>query len=107
MSNLEKLLADSALSRAALRSCGHPLAIVDAATPGRPVIYASPAFEAMFGLRAAEAVGLPLALLIFRGDEAKLYRLLAQAPARREIETWDKRGEIRPVELTLGPVRDA
>jgi len=107
MSNLEKLLADSALARAALRSCGFPLAIVDAATAGRPVVYANPAFERLFGLRAGEASGLPLALLIFRGDEAKLYRLLAQAPASREIETWGKEGSMRQVEMTLGAVRDA
>lgn len=107
MTNLEKLLADSALARAALRSCGFPLAIVDAAAPGRPVIYANPAFESLFGLHAGEAIGLPLALLVFRGDEAKLYRLLAQAPSRRELETWSKDGTLHKVEMTLGPVRDA
>jgi PAS domain S-box-containing protein len=107
MSNLEKLLADSALARAALRTCGFPLAIIDAAEPGRPVVYANPAFEKFFGLRAGEAVGLPLALLIFRGDEAKLYRLLAQGPAYRELETWSKDGTARQVEMTLGAVRDA
>jgi PAS domain S-box-containing protein len=107
MSNLEKLLADSALARAALRTCGFPLAIIDAAEPGRPVVYANPAFEKFFGLRAGEAVGLPLALLVFRGDEAKLYRLLAQGPAYRELETWSKDGTARQVEMTLGAVRDA
>ena len=106
MSNLEKLLADSALARAALRTCGLPLAIVDAAAPGRPVIYANPAFEGLFGLRPGEAVGLPLALVIFRGDEAQLYRLLAQAPAHRELETWSKDGSVRHVEMTLGSVRN-
>jgi len=106
MSNLEKLLADSALARAALRTCGLPLAIIDAATPGRPVVYANPAFEKFFGLRAGEALGLPLALLIFRGDEAMLYRLLAQAPAYRELDTWSKDGSVRHVEMTLGAVRD-
>jgi len=105
MSNLEKLLADSALARAALRTCGLPLTIVDAAAPGRPVIYANPAFESFFGLRPGEAVGLPLAMLIFRGDEAQLYRLLAQAPAHRELETWSKDGSVRHVEMTLGALR--
>ena len=106
MSNLEKLLADSALARAALRTCGFPLAIIDAAEPGRPVVYANPAFEKFFGLRAGEATGLPLAQLIFRGDEAKLYRLLAQGAAHRELETWSKDGAVRQVEMTLGAVRD-
>ncbi|HXU43649.1 MAG TPA: PAS domain-containing protein [Burkholderiales bacterium] len=106
MSNLEKLLADGALARAALRTCGFALAIIDAAAAGRPVIYANPAFESFFGLRPGEAAGLPLALLIFRGDEAQLYRLLAQAPAHRELETWSKDGSVRHVEMTLGPVRN-
>jgi len=107
MSNLERLLSDSALARAALRTCGLPLTIVDAAAPGRPVIYANPAFESFFGLRPGEAVGLPLAMLIFRGDEAQLYRLLAQAPSHRELETWSKDGSVRHVEMTLGALRNA
>ena len=106
MSNLEKLLADSALAHAALRSCGFSLAIIDAAQPGRPVVYANPAFEQFFGLRPGEAAGLPFALLIFRGDEAKLYRLLAQGTAYRELETWSKDGSVRHVEMTLGAVRN-
>ena len=106
MSNLEKLLADSALARAALRTCGFPLAIIDAAAAGRPVVYANPAFERFFGLRGGEAAGRPLASLIFRGDEATLYRLLAQAPAFRELETWGKDGGVRRVEMTLGAIRD-
>lgn len=106
MSNLEKLLADSALAHAALRSCGFSLAIIDAAQPGRPVVYANPAFEQFFGLRPGEAAGLPLALLIFRGDEAKLYRLLAQGPADRELDIWSKDGSVRQVEMTLGAVRN-
>jgi len=105
MSNLEKLLADGALARAALRTCGFPLAVVDATAPGRPVVYANPAFESFFGVRPGEAVGQPLALLVFRGDEAQLYRLLAQAPAHRELETWSKDGSVRHVEMTLGAVR--
>jgi len=103
---LSRLLAEGALAHAALRTCGFPLAIIDAAANGRPVIYANPAFESFFGLRPGEAAGLPLALTIFRGDEAKLYRLLAQAPARREIETWSRDGGLRHVELTLGAIRD-
>jgi PAS domain S-box-containing protein len=106
MSNLEKLLADSALARAALRTCGFPLAIVDAAEPGRPVVYANPAFEKFFGLRAGEAAGRALASLILGGDEAALYRLLAQAPSHRELQVRSKDGRMYNVELTLGAVRD-
>ena len=106
MSNLEKLLADSALARAALRTCGFPLAIIDAAAPGRPVVYANPAFEKFYGLRPGEAAGLPFALIAFRGDEAKLYRLLAQGASQRELDTWAKDGSVRHVEMTLGAVRN-
>ena len=105
MSNLEQLLADSALARAALRACGFPLAVVDGGAAGRPVLFANPAFEKFFGLRVGEAAGRPLAALIFRGDEAQLHRLLAQAPACRELEVWSKDGNRRNVELTLGAVR--
>jgi len=107
MSNLEKLLADSALARAALRTCGFPLAILDATLSGRPVVYANPAFEKFFGLRSDEAAGRPFASLVFRGDEATLYRLLAQAPSHRELQVWSKDGRTYNVELTLGAVRDA
>ena len=107
MSNLEKLLADSALARAALRTCGFPLAILDATASGRPVVYANPAFERFFGLRAGEAADRPFASLVFRGDEAVLYRLLAQAPSHRELQVWGKDGRTYNVELTLGAVRDA
>ena len=103
MSNLEKLLADSALARAALRTCGFPLAIIDAAAADRTVVYANPAFEKFFGLAADK----PFALLVFHGDEALLHRLLAQAPARRDLQVWGKDGRTYNVELTLGAVRDA
>lgn len=92
---------------AALRVYRGPLAIVDATAPGRLVLYANPAFESFFGLRAGEAAGRPLALLAFRGDEAMLHRLLAQAPSHRELNAWSKDGRMHHVELTLGAVRDA
>ena len=107
MSNLEKLLADSALARAALRTCGFPLAIVDATAAGRPVVYANPAFDRFFGLRAGEAAGQPFASLVFRGDEAALNRLLAQAPSHRDLQVGSKDGRTHNVELTLGAVRNA
>ena len=106
MSNLEKLLADSALARAALRTCGFPLAIVDAVAAGRPVVYANPAFEKFFGIRPGDAAGRPFAALVFRGDEATLHRLLAQSPAHRDLQVWSRDGRAHDVELTLGAVRN-
>ena len=47
----------SALAHAALRSCGFSLAIIDAAQPGRPVVYANPAFCRLTGYDVNELVG--------------------------------------------------
>ena len=54
---LARLLADSALSRAALAACGFPVALADASAKGRPLTYVNPSFEAFFGYRADEARG--------------------------------------------------
>lgn len=104
---LFRLLSDSALSRAALGACGLPLAIVDAAAPARLVTYANPAFEGFFGYRPAEALGRPLAALLFKGDDALVHRLLAESTSRWELKAWGKDGKPRHVELTLGAVRSA
>ena len=95
------------MARAALGACGFPLAILDASAADRPVTYVNPAFEAFFGCRAGEATGRALGALIFRGDDALVHRLLAEAPPRRQIKAWAKDGTVRQVELTLGPVRAA
>ena len=62
---LFRLLAESALSRAALDACGVPLVLVDAAAEGNAISYVNRAFEAFFGYRAAEALGRPAANLLF------------------------------------------
>ncbi len=104
---LFRLLSDSALSRAALGACGFPLAIVDAATPTRPVSYANPAFEGFFGYKPGEVLGRPLAALLFRGDDALVHRLLAESASNWELKAWAKDGSVRHVELALGAVRSA
>ena len=104
---LFRLLSDSAMSRAALGACGLPLAILDAGSPARPVTYVNPAFEGFFGYVAVEAVGRSLGALVFRGDEALVHRLLAEADSRRSLKAWSKDGSAHPVELTLGAVRAA
>jgi PAS domain S-box-containing protein len=104
---LHRLLSDSALSRAALGACGFPLAIVDASAPARPVSYANPAFEGFFGYKPGEALGRPLAALLFRGDDALVHRLLAESVSRWELKAWAKDGTARHVELVLGAVRSA
>ena len=106
MSALERLLADCVMARAALNACGFPVAILEDST-NRPVVYANAAFEALFGLRASEALGRSLGGLVFRGDEAQVHRMLAEQAPRRAAMAWAKDGTPRPVELTLNPLRDA
>ena len=66
--SLHRLLSDSARSHAALGACGFPLAMLDARAAARPLTYVNAAFEGFFGYRAAEALGRPLAALLFRDD---------------------------------------
>src|SRR5688572_5717904 len=86
---LYRLLSDSARSRAALGACGFPLAMLDASASSRPVTYVNPAFEGFFGYGASEALGRPLAALIFRGDEALVHRLLAEPSSRWKLRAYD------------------
>ena len=104
---LFRLLSDSALSRAALGACGFPLAILDASLATRPVTFVNTAFEGFFGYGTAEALGRPLAALVFRGDEALAQRLLAETASRWQVRAWGKDGLVRPVELALGAVRSS
>jgi PAS domain S-box-containing protein len=104
---LHRLLSERALSRAALGACGFPLAIVDATAPARTVTFVNAAFEGFFGYRPGEALGRPLAALLFRGDDALLHRLLAESASRWQVKAWAKDGTLRHVELALGAVRGA
>src|SRR5687767_15586246 len=87
---LSRLLSDSALSRAALGACGFPLAMLDAKAAARPVTYVNAAFEGFFGYRASEALGRPLATLLFHGDEPLVHRLLAESNSRWKLRAWSK-----------------
>jgi PAS domain S-box-containing protein len=104
---LSRLLSDSALSRAALGACGFPLAMLDARASARPVTYVNAAFEGFFGYRAGEALGRPLAALLFHGDEPLVHRLLAESSSRWKLRAWAKDGAVRHVEITLGAVHSA
>jgi len=102
---LFRLLADSALSRAALEACGFPLALLDAALPARPLTYVNAAFVSYFGWSEADAIGRSPAKLLLRGDEGALQRLLADPGTRWRLNTCGKDGEARHVDLALGAVR--
>ena len=104
---LSRLLNDSALARAALNGCGFPLAMLDARASARPVSYVNAAFEAFFGYDPGEALGQPLAELLFRGDEPLVHRLLAESSSRRKLRAWTKHGGVRHIEIAVGVVHSA
>jgi PAS domain S-box-containing protein len=104
---LYRLLSDSALSRAALGACGVPLAILDARIPARSLTYVNPAFESFFGYRAGDALGHPLAKLLFHNDEPLVHRLLAEPSSRWKLRAWGKDGAVRHVDVSLGAVHSA
>lgn len=103
---LSRLLAESAMARAALGACPFPIAILDAGAPSRPVTYVNAAFEQAFGIRAQDALGRPLGALVFRGDEALVHRMLAESELKKPVRAFAKDGAQRPVELALGAIRD-
>jgi len=104
---LYRLLTDSALSRAALGACGIPLAILDARIPARSITYVNPAFETFFGVRASDALGHPLAKLLFKNDDPLVHRLLAEPSSRWKLRAWGKDGAVRHVDVSLGAVHSA
>jgi len=102
---LFRLLADSAVSRAALGACGYPVALVDARVTGHTVSYVNPAFEAFFGYRSDEVLGKPAITLLFAQDQGAS-RMFAEAPARVEMSARRKDASTAQVELTIGMVHD-
>lgn len=104
---LFRLLAESALSRAALGCCGVAVAIVEAGaeskSKARAVSYANAAFESLFGYSGSEICGRPLAML-FHNDEALVRRVL-EGSQRWQLTTWRKDGSEQPVEISVAAVR--
>ena len=100
---LARLLADSALSRAALAACGFPVALSDAAGKGLPLTYVNPAFESFFGYRAEEVIGRPIITLLFPEDEGAAI-MFKDAPARLRMHARRKSGAAAEVELSIGMV---
>jgi PAS domain-containing protein len=89
---LFRLLAESALSRAALDACGVPLVLADAAAENA-ISYVNRAFEVFFGYRAAEALGRPAANLLFtdaaaavRGVDGRVTHWVLAFSDRSELE---------------------
>lgn len=101
---LFRLLAEAALSRAALDACGLPVALADAASPSRPLSYVNQAFETFFGFRAAEALGRPVAALL-SCDPGSGERLFREPAAPVLLQARRKDGSLAHVEARVGTVR--
>jgi len=100
---LFRLLAEAALSRAALDACGLPVALADAAG-SRPLSYVNQAFEAFFGFRAAEALGRPAHVLLAM-DPACVERLYREPAANFVLRAQRKDSSLAHVEVAVGVVR--
>lgn len=101
---LFRLLAEAALSRAALDACGLPVALADAVESGRRLTYVNQAFESFFGYRAAEALGRAAATLPFTDADAA-ERLFREAAAPILLRARRKDGAQVQVEVSVGAVR--
>jgi len=100
---LFRLLAESALSRAALDACGVPLVLVDV-TAENAISYVNRAFEAFFGYRAAEALGRPAARLLFADADAA-GRMFRNPETQMLLRAQRKDGSPAHVEVAAGAVR--
>jgi HTH-type transcriptional regulator, bacterioopsin transcriptional activator and related proteins len=101
---LFRLLAEAALSRAALDACGVPVALADASAPSRPLTYVNRAFETFFGHRAAEALGRPAAALLFE-DAADAERLFHGFGERLRLRALRKESAPAQVDVSVSAVR--
>ncbi|MDA1118777.1 MAG: PAS domain S-box protein [Proteobacteria bacterium] len=101
---LFRLLAEAALSRAALDGCGLPVAVADAALPAQPLSYVNQAFESFFGYRAAEALGRPSAALLF-AEPAAAARLFREPTGQTRLRARRKDASEVQVEVAVGAVR--
>ena len=102
---LYRLLAESAVSRAALDACGFPVALVDARATAHPFSYVNAAFERFFGYRAEDVLGKPPITLLFAQDE-RSSTLFEAAPTRVQLRARRADGSQLPVELSVGMVHD-
>lgn len=111
---LYRLLADSALSRAALDACGFGIVLLDAQGPVMALSYANRAVERMTGKRADLLVGLPAADALFVEPDALLLEVLARqaeatrapASARAQLSSLRDRSGSVEVDIALNAVRD-
>jgi PAS domain S-box-containing protein len=101
---LFRLLAEAALSRAALDACGLPVALADAAAARPAFSYVNHAFETCFGYRAAEVLGRPAAELL-HVDAAAAERMYREGASRLRLQLRRKDGSPAQFDLSVGAVR--
>lgn len=101
---LFRLLAESALARAALDACGLPLALAEAGSAAPTLCYVNRAFETFFGHPAAEILGRPAAALLFTEDAAA-ERLFREPGAQLLLRARRKDGSAAHVEASAGSLR--
>ena len=101
---LFRLLAESALSRAALDACGVPLALVEAGSSAPSLCYVNRAFESFFGHPASDVLGRPAAALLFPEDAAA-ERLFREPGAQLLLRARRKDRSGAHVETTAGCLR--
>jgi len=101
---LFRLLAEAALSRAALDACGLPVALADAAAAQPALSYVNRAFEAYFGCRAAEALGRPAAELL-QVDPAAAGQMFREAAAPVPLRARRTDGAPLRFDLLVSAVR--
>jgi PAS domain S-box-containing protein len=101
---LFRLLAESALARAALDACGLPLVLAEAGASEPSLCYVNRAFEAFFGHPAAETLGRSAAALLFP-DDLSAGRLFREPGTPLLLRARRKDGSPARVEVTAGPVR--
>lgn len=101
---LFRLLAEAALSRAALDACGLPVALADATAPRPALSYVNRAFEAYFGYRAAEALGRPAAEML-QVDAAAAAHMFREAAGPLRLRAPRKDGTPLQFEVSVSAVR--
>ncbi len=104
---LFRLLADSALYRAAFAACGFPMALVDASASGRPLVHVNPAFERCFGYSENDVKGRSFASALCHGNEDSIARLLDEPASVAPLKVWRKDGSTVEVDASAGAVHDS
>jgi PAS domain S-box-containing protein len=105
---LFRVLAEGSLYRTVFNRSDIPMALLDAASEGRPIVQANRAFLDYFGLSETDALGHPLPQLVLHGDKDAERSLFAASGATRvRLRTTRKDGVSLYIEVLVNLLRDA